>query len=134
MTNVPNVDAVAFEVLNARGAICTSAETLYALGIWEDYGDVPEDAPAVSISAFDGDVSADIWFDGTVWNWAACGIDPPTGKYVDASGKDGYLFGAVREIRKHGPFFGSEMDSALYYAQRFGAYAVAKGAKSICEL
>lgn len=120
-------DAPTFEFLAAHGIACTTAGALYDCGEWNDLGIAPRDAPSIIIRAFDGDVSADLYFAGDGWIWVACGFDVDTGEYTEASGEERHLFGAIREILRQGPFFGNELSATLSEARDYGARAIVYG-------
>lgn len=125
--NIPSADIPTIDFLEHHGVACKSALERFESGEWEDFGDVPEDAPTISIVTRGGDASAQFFYDGEKWHWATCGLDAHTDEYVDASGEEWHLFSAIREVYRLGPSFGIEMNATLFNAHDYGVYAMVYG-------
>lgn len=125
--NIPCADVPAVDFLDRHGVACKSALDRFESGEWEDFGNVPEDAPTISIVTRGGDASAQFFYDGKNWQWTTCGFDAHTDEYIEASGEEWYLFGAIREILRQGPFFGNELSATLSEARDYGACEIIYG-------
>lgn len=125
--NIPNADVPTVQFLEAHGVPCKSALERFESGEWEDFGDVPEDAPTISIVTRGGDASAQFFYDGKNWHWTTCGFDANTDEYIEASGEEWHLCGAMREVYRLGPSFGAEMDATLFNAHGYGFHVMVCG-------
>jgi hypothetical protein len=125
--NIPNADVPTVQFLESHGVPCKSALERFESGEWEDFGDVPEDAPTISIATRGGDAFTSFFYDGKNWRWTSCGHDERTGEYIDVSGNEWHLFSAIREAYRLGPSMGAEMNATLFNAHDYGVYATVYG-------